>query len=92
MTINKPDDQGNQDSLQLSAQKDNMSDMLKNLTEKDFLGLGVHNIAYIRRINVEGKKSYSIHAADGTPLSVMEDESSALSVIYQNDMEAITVH
>ena len=70
----------------------NPEELLKNISAQDFLGLGVHDVAYIRPINTNGKIQYSIHAADGTQLSVMDDENSAIGTIIQNDMNAVTLH
>lgn len=76
----------------IDLQGENLFDLLKNISSQDFLDLGVHDVAYIRPIDQDGKTHYAIHAADGTPLSVMEDENSALGTIFQNDLEAVTLH
>ena len=68
------------------------SEILKNISSQDFLGLGVHDVAYIRPVDVNGETHYSIHAADGTTLSVMEDENAAIGTIFQNDLDAATLH
>ena len=65
---------------------------LKNMTSRDFLTLGIHQIAYIRPIIVQNRQAYAIHAADGTPLSVMDNFNTAVAMIHHNDLEAITVH
>ena len=70
----------------------NIAEQLKKLTTKDFLNFGIQNVAYIRPIDVENKKVYAIHAADGTPLSVMESMDTAIVVVRHNDMEPVTLH
>ena len=65
---------------------------LHGISDQDFLTLGIHNLAYIRRVETDGDISYMIHAADGTPISSMEDKSSALAAILTNDLEPITLH
>ena len=68
------------------------ADILKGLSRQDFLSFGVQQVAYIRRVPVEGKVAYAIHAADGTPLSVMDSADEALVSVRHNDLEPVTVH
>lgn len=62
------------------------------LSDQDLLTFGIHDMAYIRRVNIAGDVSYMIHAADGTPISSMEDHASALATILSNDLEPISLH
>ena len=62
------------------------------LSDQDLLTFGIHNMAYIRKVNIEGDVSYMIHAADGTPMSSMDDRDSALATILNNDLEPISLH
>lgn len=74
-------------------QKDiNNADFFKGLSDQDFRNFGVQHVAYIRPVVVQNKKAYSIHAADGTPLSVMDTYDTALVAVRHNDLEAATVH
>ncbi|MCK6417772.1 MAG: DUF1150 domain-containing protein [Alphaproteobacteria bacterium] len=65
---------------------------LRNLTARDFLNLGVREIAYIRPIVVQNRQAYAIHAADGTPLSVIDNLNTAMAMVHHNDLEAVTLH
>lgn len=65
---------------------------LKTLTQQDFLDFGLHQIAYIRPVRISNRKAYAIHAADGTPLSVMDTFDTAIIAVRHNDLEAATVH
>jgi len=65
---------------------------LEGISDQDFLTLGIHDLAYIRRVDMNGDVSFMIHAADGTPISTMDDKSSALAAILTNDLEPITLH
>ena len=67
-------------------------DLLKGLSNDDFLNFGIQDIAYVRAVDVEGQKAYAIHAADGTPLSVVEDEREAYILAKQNDLETTQIH
>lgn len=64
----------------------------KNLSSQDFLAIGIHKMAYVRPIRVDNKTAYAIHAADGTPLSVLDTFDQAIFVIQDNDLEAASVH
>lgn len=65
-------------------------------------------LAYIKRIGVkearalgvipsnirlpEGIKLYAIHAADGTPIAIMDNYDSAYGAAVQNDFVPLSVH
>lgn len=68
------------------------NNLLKNLSRQDFLDFGVQQVAYIRMVDLSDRKAYAIHAADGTPLSVMDTFDTALIAVRQNDLEPVTVH
>lgn len=70
----------------------NPSSLLKGLSTQDFLNFGVQQIAYIRPVELEGVEAYAVHAADGTPLSVMDTMDGALMAVKQNDLEAVILH
>jgi len=65
---------------------------LDGLSDQDFLTFGLHDMAYIRRVDMNGDISYMVHAADGTPISTMEDKGSALAAVLTNDLTPITLH
>lgn len=73
------------------------------MTESDFAGLGIHNVAYIRLLSPAAalllfpeledipieEKLYSLHAADGTPLLLARSYFDASETAKQNEL---TVH
>lgn len=65
---------------------------LEGISDKEFLNLGIHDMAYIRRVDMNGDVSYMIHAADGTPISTMEDKGTALAAVLTNDLQPATLH
>lgn len=68
-------------------------DMLKSLSAKDFLKIGMNEIAYIRPFPVLGQsESVAVYAADGTQLSVLESVDLALATIRHNDLMPVTLH
>ncbi len=65
---------------------------LRHLSPRDFAAFGVDHLAYVRPVTVNGVDAFSVHAADGTPLTVLPKRDVAFAAIRQNDMEALSVH
>ena len=53
---------------------------------------GIKTLAYVKPIVVNGQLFHSIHAADGTPLTVMSKRDEAFDLVRQNEMEPASVH
>ena len=66
--------------------------LLRRLSQQDFLALGVQQLAYIRPVTVNGIKAWSIHAADGTQLAIHDDEVAAQALTRQNELQPLTLH
>jgi len=71
----------------------------KKMSTEEFLKLGIRDIAYIRTVegeedeqSGEGEIMYSIHAADGTTLSVKNSMDLAITAVMQSDLAPITIH
>ena len=63
------------------------------ITERDLALLGMQDIAYIRRVEDEAEgPRYMVHAADGTPIAVMENRDVAFAAVRQNGMAPVSVH
>jgi hypothetical protein len=67
-------------------------DAIKQMTSKDLASLGLSHVAYVKPVQLEGRTAYSIHAADGTEMGVMEDRDVAFSAIRVHDLEPMSVH
>lgn len=67
-------------------------EILINLSQKDFLNIGMDQIAYIRPLKLHADEFYAVHAADGTPISVVNSMDSALASVKSSEMHAVTVH
>lgn len=61
-------------------------------TTQDLLGFGVDHVAYIRPVKIMNRSLFAIHAADGTPISVVETEILAHEVVARHDLESVRVH
>jgi len=65
---------------------------IRHLTENQLMQLGVSELAYVKPVLVEGSRAYAIHAADGSPMAVTDDQEVAIAAIRQHEMEAALVH
>ena len=67
-------------------------DTLRDISRLDFASLGVHDVAFVKPVEVHGKTAYSIHAADGTEMGVVENREIAFAAVRQHDLEPVSVH
>ena len=65
---------------------------LRHLSPRDFATFGMNHIAYVKPVEVKGAKGFAIHAADGTPITVLPRRDDAFAAIRQNDLEPVSVH
>lgn len=64
----------------------------KTLSSQDLCSFGLEDIAYIKSVTVDGQKLHAIHAADGTPLTVVSERDLAFATVRQHDMNPASVH
>ncbi|MBI1301639.1 MAG: DUF1150 domain-containing protein [Alphaproteobacteria bacterium] len=65
---------------------------LKNLSSQDFLNFGLNHVAYIKVVDNDGLKHYSIHSADGHDLFQSPSLAHAIIETRLHDLEPVTVH
>jgi hypothetical protein len=65
---------------------------IRQMSLRDLAALGLSHVAYVKPVNVDGRTAYSIHAADGTEMAVMEDRDVAMSAIRVHNLEPLSVH
>ncbi|MGE3769842.1 MAG: DUF1150 family protein [Bdellovibrionales bacterium] len=58
----------------------------------DLSNLGLNDVAYVKKTEVEGVTVWAIHAADGTPLTTYPARDVALVAVRQHDLDAKSVH
>ena len=58
----------------------------------DFNSFGLEDLAYVKIVDIEGQKLHAIHAADGTPLTVITTRALAFATVRQYEMEPLSVH
>jgi len=65
----------------------------RGLSAQDFMTFGLNDIAYVRAFRDDkGRDLYAVHAADGTPLVVIDERETAVMAIRQHEMEPVSVH
>ena len=71
-----------------------MREILEDMTPQDFLNVGMNEIGYIRPLRSAGTGAgFSLHAADGTQLSVMETRDMAVAAAHmEHHLIPVTVH
>lgn len=62
------------------------------LSSRDLGSLGLEDTAYIKSVTVDGQKLHAIHAADGTPLTVVAERDIAFATVRQHEMQPKSVH
>lgn len=72
-----------------SIEDEQTAKLLKELSMQDFLSVGLDQVAYVKCIEDD---NFSIHAADGSQISVMETYDTAIAAIRVNDLFPVTVH
>ena len=77
----------NQDSLKTVVPK-----ATPPMSLQDFTEWGLREVAYIKKIEFEGKPSFAIFAANGQQLAVTENLDVAYGLLFQNDLEPISLH
>jgi len=66
----------------------------QSLTLDDLLTVGMNQVAYIRTIDSDDKETpeFSVHAADGTQISIMDSYDMALAAVKMSDLFPVTLH
>jgi hypothetical protein len=62
------------------------------LSTNDFATFGVDLVAYVKPVTVDGAPTFAIHAADGTPLTVVAGRANAFATVRRHEMEPVSVH
>ena len=76
----------------MNTQLPSAEEQLRKISAQDFLAFGLHQVAYIRPVHIEGKPVWSLHAADGTALTIQNDQHLAAVMARQNDLEPVGLH
>lgn len=64
----------------------------RHMTTAELRHLGVPLVVYLRAGMLNGEMAYAIHAADGTPIAVVEDVDAAVALVCEHGMAFVAVH
>jgi hypothetical protein len=65
---------------------------IRHMSARDLALFGVQDLAYIKRVMVDGTTGYAVHAADGTQIAMLADRDVAFATVRQHDLEPVSVH
>jgi hypothetical protein len=68
------------------------TERIKQMSANELALLGAQDLAYIKRVVVDGTFGYAVHAADGTEIAVLPDRDLAFATVRQHDLEPVSVH
>lgn len=66
--------------------------MIAHPSKADFPAFGLDDLAYIKMIDVDGHRMAAVHAADGTPLTVLSQREIAFATVRQYGLLPLSVH
>jgi hypothetical protein len=64
----------------------------RQISARELAFLGIQDLAYVKRVEVDGVAAYAIHAADGTQIAVLAGRDLAFATLRQHDLEPLSVH
>jgi hypothetical protein len=64
----------------------------KTMPEREFAQLGVHGLAYVKPVVVDGRRMWAMHSADGQELGMSADRDAAFVALRQHELEPLSVH
>ncbi len=67
-------------------------DELRRMRPGIWAELGVPDIAYVKKVEIDGVAAFAIHAADGTELAVFTDRDAAWAAVRLHEMVPLSVH
>jgi len=70
----------------------NQIEKLRHITPKEFALLGMQDVAYVKRVDVDNVAAFAIFAADGTQVALLPDREVALATVRQHELEPLSVH
>jgi hypothetical protein len=70
----------------------NEIERIRQMSARELALFGVQDLAYVKRVIVDGVGGYAIHAADGTQIALLPDRDIAFATVRQHDLEPLSVH
>ena len=79
------------DSTNIGASDSVITD-IRHITPAQLRELGLPRVAYLRAGMLDGQLVYAIHAADGTPMAIVEDVELAIELASEHGMAFVALH
>ena len=67
-------------------------EFFENLTPQAFKDLGADRLAYVKPITVDNRPGYAVYSANGNLIAVQNTPQMAQTLIFENEMAAVTIH
>ena len=65
---------------------------IRQMSAREMALFGIQDVAYIKRVEVDGTAAYAVHAADGSQIAVVAGRDLAFAMVRQHDLEPVSVH
>ena len=65
---------------------------IRHITPAQLRELGLPCVAYLRAGMLDGHVAYAIHAADGTPMAIVDDVDVAIELAEEHGMAFVALH
>lgn len=62
------------------------------ISPDDWADFGLGDVAYVRKVTVNGKPAFAAISADGKPMFAAPSREAALAALEDQDVEAVTLH
>ncbi len=76
----------------MSNRTDGLPATLAPRSQIDLESLGLSDVAYLRRAEIDGVEGYAIHAANGVPIGFAPAEMSAIAAVITHNLAVAAVH
>jgi len=65
---------------------------IRQISRQDLAVLGLHSMAYLRNVTMDGTDGYGIFTADGTQVAFAPTRALAEAAVRENELEPVSVH
>ena len=65
---------------------------MRQISAQDLAVLGLHSMAYLRNVTMDGTDGYGIFTADGTQVAFAPTRALAEAAVREYELEPVSVH
>jgi hypothetical protein len=70
----------------------NAANNIRTISAHEFALLGLHSMAYLRLVTMDGTAGYGIFTADGTQVAFAPTRALAEAAVREYELEPVSVH